>query len=252
MEPKNDQNRTKPLTTAGKWLAVFLADGERPASEAYAAGQEAGFSESQLNRGRSRLGVKSRKIGFPPKFFWRLAEEAMPPNEAEAWLAAFLANGECSASDVFAAGKEAGFSRKQLKNARGRIGAQFRLLGYPALSHWRLADTARIPEVRFQGVRPSSPGRIRPAPAAIQWVDDSVTVPPEAEPAVTWLAAFLKMRERPAAEVLAAWRAAGFPESQLDIARRRIGVKIRDVARPPWSLWRLDDRKGPRSTGTKT
>ena len=249
MEPKNDQNRTKPLTAASKWLAVFLADGERPASEAYAAGQEAGFSESQLNRGRSRLGVKSRKIGFPPKIFWRLAEEAMPPNEAEAWLSAFLANGECSASDVFAAGQEAGFSRKQLKNARSRLGAQFRLLGYPALSHWRLADATpsdRTPWVRFQGVGVNSAGRIRPTPTTTREIDDSATIPPEVEPAATWLAEFLQTRERSVAEVLTAWKAAGFPESQLDIARRSIGVKIRDVARPPWSIWRLDDRKGPR------
>ena len=213
------RNRNTNPTPAAKWLAAFLADGERPVSEAYAAGKAAGFTEYQLQRGRHRLGAKTRKCGFPATVYWRLAGDATPPSDVEAWLTAFLADVECPASEAYAAGKEAGFSRKQLKLTCRRLGVQFRLRGYPAKTHWRLAD-ATPPE-----------GQAAEAP--------QVRNHQQPTPAVTWLKAFLADGERPVAEAFAAGREAGFSQDQLQYAHHRLGAHSRLRGHQQNTRWQL-------------
>jgi len=58
------------------WLKARLDKGEQPASDIYAAGKEAGFSEGQLKRARRRMKGIVRRVGFPPKCYWSLPAPA--------------------------------------------------------------------------------------------------------------------------------------------------------------------------------
>ena len=72
------------MTTAGEgrparrtavvdgWLKARLETGEQLASDIYAAGKGAGFSEDQLRRSRRRMKGMVRRVGFPPKCYWSL------------------------------------------------------------------------------------------------------------------------------------------------------------------------------------
>ena len=65
-------------------------------------------------------------------------------DEADAWLAAFLENGERLSREVCEAGEAAGFSNGQLKRARQRIGVTVRRKGMPSQSVWGLSDGESI------------------------------------------------------------------------------------------------------------
>jgi len=54
------------------WLKARLDKGEQPASDIYAAGKEAGYSEDQLRRARRRMNGRVRRVGFPSKCYWSL------------------------------------------------------------------------------------------------------------------------------------------------------------------------------------
>ena len=205
-------------TPAAAWLSAFLADGERPASEACAAGKEVGFSSTQLARARHRLGVQIQFRGNSMKSYWRLdaggpSSPGRIPSPPVEWLAAYMAEGERLASEGYAAGRAAGFSGQQLKRARQRLGVQIHFRGNPMKSYWRLPDA---------GGGPSSPSGIPPPPVA-------------------WLAAFMADGERLASEGYAAGRAAGFSGQQLKRARRRLGVELHSHGSPPEIYWRLTE-----------
>jgi len=63
------------------WLKARLDKGEQPASDIYAAGKEAGFSEGQLKRARRRMKGIVRRVGFPPKCYWSLPVPAGNAND---------------------------------------------------------------------------------------------------------------------------------------------------------------------------
>ena len=153
---------------ADEWLEAFLESGERPASEAYAAGKAAGFSEYQLKRAKPRIGVRLRRVGMPPKSYWRLAGTPTPPRRSTAtnddddlyadvlrlpddrgvfnpdhitidrWLRDFLKDGPKPSSEVYRRGLAAGFPARDLRNARQRIGALIHQRGYPCRTTWLL------------------------------------------------------------------------------------------------------------------
>src|SRR5262245_26426202 len=52
------------------WLREALADGPVPAAEVHKLAKDAGFSPSQVNKAKARIGVRSRKDGFGPRAPW--------------------------------------------------------------------------------------------------------------------------------------------------------------------------------------
>jgi hypothetical protein len=56
----------------------------------------------------------------------------------DGWLKARLEEGEQPASDIYAAGKEAGFSKDQLKRARARMNGIVRRVGFQPKCYWSL------------------------------------------------------------------------------------------------------------------
>jgi len=151
-----------------EWLAAFLESGERPASEAYAAGKAAGFSMDQLKRAKPRIGVRLRKTGMPSKTYWRLVGTPIPsrrsatadegddlyadalrhpgdrgvfnPNRIaiDRWLRDFLKDGPKPSDEVYRHGIAAGFGERELRSARLRIGALIHQKGYPYRTTWLL------------------------------------------------------------------------------------------------------------------
>ncbi len=70
---------------AADWLADELADGEwQRTREIIARAQDADIAERTLYRARNRLGVESRKGGFPAVAEWRLAVVPPPPGTTAA------------------------------------------------------------------------------------------------------------------------------------------------------------------------
>ena len=56
----------------------------------------------------------------------------------DGWLKARLAKGEQPASDIYAAGKETGYSEDQLRRARRRMNGRVRRAGFPSRCYWSL------------------------------------------------------------------------------------------------------------------
>ena len=59
---------------------------------------------------------------------------------ADEWLEAFLDGGEKPSAEVIEAGEATGFSEKQLRASRSRVGVQIRRDGMPSRTLWRLDD----------------------------------------------------------------------------------------------------------------
>ena len=76
-----DERSDRDITA--DWLADELADGKwQPAKEIKARAKDAGVAERTLYRTRARLGVESRREGFPAVAEWRL--DVVPPRPGTA------------------------------------------------------------------------------------------------------------------------------------------------------------------------
>ena len=65
------------------WLAEMLADGEPHEVEMLmVAGKGLGFCEKTINRAKTKLKVKSEKLGFHGKWYWRLPDVDAPMKSA--------------------------------------------------------------------------------------------------------------------------------------------------------------------------
>jgi putative DNA primase/helicase len=60
-----------------EWLAQFLGDGQKTASEVKEAGKPQGFSERQLGKAAERLGVERKPGGFGKGWLWVLPSPAL-------------------------------------------------------------------------------------------------------------------------------------------------------------------------------
>ncbi|MCL1999910.1 MAG: AAA family ATPase [Planctomycetes bacterium] len=71
------------------------------------------------------------------------ARRPLPRSSATAavdeWLEAFLGSGEKASTEIYGAGKAAGFSEGQLQRSRKRIGARVKRDGMPSRSFWSLS-----------------------------------------------------------------------------------------------------------------
>ena len=75
-------SRQSMTAAADEWLEAFLDKSEKPASDVYAAGGEAGFSEDQLKRARPRIGAGIKKVGMPAKSIWYMPRDNGSPEGA--------------------------------------------------------------------------------------------------------------------------------------------------------------------------
>jgi hypothetical protein len=90
-EPESEEERTK-LDQACEVLAQILASGSVESEDATRQAKKAGIAERTLERGKARLGVRTKREGFGPggKWFWSLpaapwsARETAPPPQ-ESW-----------------------------------------------------------------------------------------------------------------------------------------------------------------------
>ncbi|MDR3110568.1 MAG: AAA family ATPase [Planctomycetaceae bacterium] len=82
---QND-NATENGIDCQNWLREFLADGAKPATEVFNAGQEEGFVLKQLKRARTKIGVKTHKEGFQGKWMWELPAQRFPKESKDSQI----------------------------------------------------------------------------------------------------------------------------------------------------------------------
>jgi hypothetical protein len=151
-------SRCSMTSDVDEWLEKFLTNEEKPATEVFKAGKYSGCSEDQLQRARKRIGAVLRRAGMPSRSYWRL--EGVPPGDdlyanalkhpddrgvfnpdhlaIDRWLRDFLKKGPKASEEVYRRGCAAGFSERELRNARQRIGALIHQRGYPCRTTWLL------------------------------------------------------------------------------------------------------------------
>ena len=86
---------------------------------------------------------------------------------ADEWLKAFLDNSEKASTDVIKAGEAAGFSEKQLRNSRTRVGVTIRRAGIPPSTFWSLGgdEPDEAPEDTAAVAAPEPTPTVEPVPA---------------------------------------------------------------------------------------
>ncbi len=68
-------SKTMQEDPASRWLIDFLDDGPQASTEVFTQSEACGFSRSQINRAKTKLGISPRKEGFEKgKWIWELPE----------------------------------------------------------------------------------------------------------------------------------------------------------------------------------
>ena len=85
LPPKSEKAGRGQTSEIDKWLQTFLAFGERNSREVKSCAEGEDFSEKQLERAYTRLGVKSRREGFGPdtKTYWSLPGYVEPDRSSQ-------------------------------------------------------------------------------------------------------------------------------------------------------------------------
>jgi len=73
----------RTLSAAATWLQRALANGPRDAAELLKLCEAAGLSSFQLDRAKTRLGIKPEKAGFKSGWIWALPSQSSQPSEQD-------------------------------------------------------------------------------------------------------------------------------------------------------------------------